>query len=120
MRSDYPAFDVHAHFDRGSPFDVPSGYGGIPDEINRRDPGWIREQYARLGILGGGFSTFASVMEHTECIEEENAGNQEFRTAKKTIREAIDELASLYPEVDDFVREFLPPYGNTLDELLDR
>lgn len=55
-----------------------------------------------------------------KCIEEENAGNQEFRTAKKTIRASIDELTALYPEVDDFVREFLPPYGNTLDELLDR
>nr|WP_027870337.1 5'-deoxynucleotidase [[Eubacterium] cellulosolvens] len=55
-----------------------------------------------------------------KCIEEENAGNREFRTAKKTIQKSIDELTALYPEVDDFVRDFLPPYGNTLDELLDR
>ncbi len=67
-----PAFDCHAHFDHGSPFDTPSGYGGIPDNLHRRDAAWIGEQYRKLGILGGGFSTFASVMEHTECIAEEN------------------------------------------------
>jgi 5'-deoxynucleotidase len=55
-----------------------------------------------------------------KCIEEENAGNQEFRTAKATIRASVDELSAALPEVGDFVREFLPPYGNTLDELLNR
>lgn len=65
-------FDIHSHFNHNSPYDVPSGYGGIPDGINRRDLGWIQEQYDKLGILGGGFSTYASVFEHTECIEEEN------------------------------------------------
>jgi predicted TIM-barrel fold metal-dependent hydrolase len=66
------AFDVHAHFNHGSPFDSPSGTGWAACELNCRDLGWLREQYAYLGILGGGFSTFASVLEHTECIEEEN------------------------------------------------
>ena len=68
----YKAFDCHSHFDHGSPFDTPSGYGGGPIELDRRDLGWLREQYDKLGILGGGFSTYASVLEHTECIEEEN------------------------------------------------
>ena len=40
--------------------------------MNRRDSAYIREEYERLGIRGGGFSTYAAVMEHTECIEEEN------------------------------------------------
>ena len=53
-----------------------------------------------------------------KCIEEENAGNAEFRTAKKTIEEAVGTMASELPEVKDFVAEFLPAYGSTLDELL--
>lgn len=68
----FTAFDIHSHFNHNSPFDVPSGYGGIPDEINCRDLGWVKTQYDKIGILGGGFSTYASVLEHTECIEEEN------------------------------------------------
>ena len=53
-----------------------------------------------------------------KCIEEENAGNGEFRTAKKTIQDSVDEMAAQMPEVRDFCRDFLPAYGSTLDELL--
>lgn len=53
-----------------------------------------------------------------KCIEEENAGNGEFRTARKSTRDAIDRMIPELPEVEDFCREFLPAYGNTLDELL--
>ena len=52
-----------------------------------------------------------------KCIEEENAGNTEFRTAKKTILAAVDRLCEELPEVRDFRSECLPPYGHTLDEL---
>ena len=54
---------------------------------------------------------------YIKCIEEENSGNREFRTAKDTISAALDTLASELPEVEDFMKEFLPPYGRTLDEL---
>lgn len=53
-----------------------------------------------------------------KCIEEENAGNAEFSTAKRTILGAVDEMAQESPEVRDFVEQFLPAYGSTLDELL--
>ena len=52
-----------------------------------------------------------------KCIEEENAGNTEFRTAKRTILAAVDRLCEELPEVRDFRDECLPPYGHTLDEL---
>ena len=52
-----------------------------------------------------------------KCIEEDNAGNTEFRTAHKTIREAVSALEKELPEVRDFVADFLEPYGRTLDEL---
>ncbi len=53
-----------------------------------------------------------------KCIEEENAGNAEFRTAKESIEAMIGDLARELPEVEDFCRDFLPAYGRTLDELL--
>ena len=53
-----------------------------------------------------------------KCIEEEKSGNTEFKTAKKTLDRSIDSMMDELPEVRDFVHEFLPPYGNTLDELL--
>ncbi|SFB75163.1 5'-deoxynucleotidase [Butyrivibrio sp. YAB3001] len=52
-----------------------------------------------------------------KCISEINAGNTEFRTAKETTGKAIRGLYQDYPEVLDFVDEFLASYGNTLDEL---
>ncbi len=53
-----------------------------------------------------------------KCIEEEKSGNGEFRTAMKTIRAQVAKMEEEMPEVRDFVNEFLPSYGSTLDELL--
>ncbi len=52
-----------------------------------------------------------------KCIEEERAGNTEFVTAKTSTVRSIAALEQELPEVHDFMEEFLPPYGNTLDEL---
>ena len=54
---------------------------------------------------------------YIKCIEEEKAGNTEFKTAKESIEKSLDKLSEELPEVKDFVNEFLPPYGKTLDEL---
>lgn len=53
-----------------------------------------------------------------KCIDEAQAGNAEFRTAERSTRSKVDEMAARMPEVADFVREFLPSYGATLDQLL--
>ena len=50
-----------------------------------------------------------------KCIEEAKAGNQEFRSAESTIKSSIAELGC--PEADLFMKEFLPTYHLTLDEL---
>lgn len=55
-----------------------------------------------------------------KCMEEEEAGNREFRTAKESIWAAVQRLAADYPEVADFVDVFLSSYGKTLDQLLGR
>ena len=51
-----------------------------------------------------------------KCIEEESAGNGEFALAKQGTVEAIKELD--IPEVNEFLKEFLPAYKLTLDELI--
>lgn len=53
-----------------------------------------------------------------KCVDELHAGNAEFSSAERTCRTAVEDMASELPEVADFVREFLPSYGATLDELL--
>ena len=54
---------------------------------------------------------------YIKCIEEEKSGNTEFKTAKESIFATVMEKCEQYPEVFAFVKEFLPAYGQTLDEL---
>ncbi|WP_455137320.1 5'-deoxynucleotidase [Thermophilibacter sp.] len=53
-----------------------------------------------------------------KCVDERRSGNAEFASAERSCREAVDAMAAELPEVADFVREFLPSYGATLDDLL--
>lgn len=50
-----------------------------------------------------------------KCMDELNTGNQEFRSAEESLRKVVEGLDM--SEVEVFVKEFLPAYGNTLDEL---
>lgn len=52
---------------------------------------------------------------YIKCIEEDNAGNREFKSAKESLWQIIDDIEM--PEVKEFINEFLPAYGRTLDEL---
>ena len=52
---------------------------------------------------------------YIKCVEELRAGNEEFRSAEKQIREAL--LSSELPEIAYFMEKFLPAFGMTLDEL---
>ena len=49
-----------------------------------------------------------------KCIEEKNAGNNEFGKALDGTRESLDKMAM--PEVDAFIEEFLPSFYLSLDE----
>lgn len=55
-----------------------------------------------------------------KCIEEESAGNTEFKTAMISTEESLKEMIPEIPEINDFITEFLSSYGSTLDELLSR
>lgn len=50
-----------------------------------------------------------------KCIEEQKAGNEEFVSAHKAIKNIVDSYDMM--EVKIFVKEFLPSYYKTLDEL---
>ena len=52
---------------------------------------------------------------YLKCVEEEKAGNKEFEKAKISILASIQELGM--PAVADFMREFVPSFELTVDEL---
>ena len=54
---------------------------------------------------------------YIKCIEEENSGNREFRSAKKSIEKKLSSMSAELPEIVDFMNDFIPSYGKTLDEL---
>ena len=52
---------------------------------------------------------------YIKCLEERKAGNQEFEQARKTVKETIDAID--LPEVQDFMKECVPGFNLTIDEL---
>jgi len=52
-----------------------------------------------------------------KCIEERKAGNTEFSSAESSIASILSSMQ--LAEVDIFLKEFLPAYDRTLDELND-
>lgn len=52
-----------------------------------------------------------------KCIEEEKTGNREFVKAREATEKSLCKIAKELPEVADFMRDCLPAYAKTLDEL---
>ena len=52
---------------------------------------------------------------YIKCLEEKRAGNREFDYAAENVRMSLEKIS--LPEVRDFLRDFLPAYEMTLDEL---
>ena len=50
-----------------------------------------------------------------KCIDEMRLGNDEFKQAKAAIEKSISEMSM--PEADVFIKEFLPAFSLTLDEM---
>ena len=89
-------------------------------QLTRLLPEELRPGYAEL-LQGGSGETGELVKAadklaaYIKCIEELRAGNEEFRSAEKQIRAALE--ASELPEIAYFMERFLPAFGMTLDEL---
>ena len=56
-----------------------------------------------------------SISAYLKCLEEKRAGNREFDAAGESLRSSLAESA--LPEVQDFIREFIPSFELSLDEL---
>lgn len=52
---------------------------------------------------------------YIKCLEEKKTGNTEFKSAEEGTKKALLEME--LPEVDHFIKDFLPAYEKTLDEL---
>lgn len=52
---------------------------------------------------------------YIKCVEELKAGNQEFESAARQTMQAMEEMDR--PELDYFLREFLPAFSLNLDQL---
>ncbi len=56
-----------------------------------------------------------SISAYLKCQEEKRAGNREFDAAGESIKAGLDQID--LPEVQDFIREFIPSFELSLDEL---
>ena len=56
-----------------------------------------------------------SISAYLKCLEEKRAGNREFDAAGESIKAALEQIG--LPEVQDFIREFVPSFELSLDEL---
>ena len=56
-----------------------------------------------------------SISAYLKCLEEKRAGNREFDAAGESIKAALKQIK--LPEVQDFIREFVPSFELSLDEL---
>ena len=56
-----------------------------------------------------------SISAYLKCLEEKRAGNREFDAAGESIKRGLEQID--LPEVQDFIREFIPSFELSLDEL---
>ena len=52
---------------------------------------------------------------YIKCLEERKGGNQEFESARKSVKKTLDQID--LDEVQDFMMECVPGFAMTLDEI---
>ena len=52
---------------------------------------------------------------YIKCLEERKSGNQEFESARKSVKKILDQID--LDEVQDFIMECIPGFAMTLDEI---
>ena len=52
---------------------------------------------------------------YIKCLEERKSGNQEFESARKSVKKTLDQID--LDEVQDFIMECIPGFAMTLDEI---
>ena len=107
--------------------EIRTAYQRIEDDavekLLKRLPEDLKDEYARClapdpeedGELIAIVKAADKLSALIKCLEEEKAGNREFASAEAVTRRKIEELG--IPEAEIFLREFIPAYSCTLDEL---
>ena len=105
--------------------DIRAAYGEVEriavDRLLQTLPDELRPAYERLFSAGEDESRYELVRAadklsaYIKCIDERKAGNAEFRSAERSTRERLERLA--IPEVDYFMKNFIPAFEKSLDEL---
>lgn len=96
------------------PNDLKEDYNDVWDRSNDLDKSIDENEEYLLKLVKAADKLSALI----KCVNEVNAGNHEFVTAKESTEKSVRKLYAELPEVLDFVNEFMSSYGSTLDELL--
>lgn len=105
---------------------IRDAYKKVEDMANRKLmaqlPDYMKKYYEEILFLQPGDGELWKLVKAADklsalikCMEEEKAGNKEFATAYATIYTTLKEMNM--EEVSIFMRDFLPSYSKTLDEL---
>ena len=86
---------------------------GLPESIGKHYDGLLLETEEEK-ILWHYVKAADKLSALIKCIEEQQMGNLDFAEAKKTIEESLEDMNM--PEVEYYIREFLPAYKMTIDE----
>ena len=86
----------------------------LPEDLQEAyDPVFVKQpEDAYLWKLVKGADKLSALI---KCIEERKAGNSEFLSAERTLRQSLQEME--LEEVEGFMQDFLPAYEQTLDDL---
>lgn len=106
--------------------DIKEAYKRVEDVASRtmvdKLPDYMRKYYEPLFFQKKGKDYEWKIVKAADklsalikCKQELCSGNQEFKTAYETTKQALHKMHM--DEVEIFIREFLPAYDKTLDEL---
>ena len=86
--------------------------GLLPDEMreNYRELFFCKDEYIKKIIKAAD-----KLSAYIKCVEETNAGNGEFKVAKKTLKAWLDGCDM--PEVEYFMKNFMDGFSLSLDEM---
>lgn len=106
--------------------EIRDAYKRVEDMANRKLlgqlPDYMKKYYEEVLFMQDGDEELWKLVKAADklsalikCIEEEKVGNTEFSTARQTLTETLHRMNR--EEVNIFMKEFLPSYRKTLDEL---
>lgn len=84
----------------------------LPEDLQKIYEPLLQEEDEELKPLVKAADKLSALI---KCMEERKTGNQEFRIAEQSTRESLEKMQ--LQEVEIFLKEFLPAFELTLDEM---